>query len=362
MATHPHRAKLSGGPLNTLAQTGTTKGPLRVHKAVKVVEGNGTDVSNTEALKNRAKRKMISQKLVLALIDVATKKGEPERAQAYWNTYFCQYQITKTDTRIYGKYCKNRFCTLCSANRKATLINQYFAVVKKWSAPYFVTLTAKSVPAKSLKKRIADMNRGLRIIIERYKKRDQRGAGKKLMGIKALECNFNPVKRTYNPHIHLLVPDKETAEIIRNEWLKLCTKNFSERYLKLASPRAQKIRAVKDTERDLIEIVKYATKVFTDPVMKKKSGLTPFVYASALDNIICAMKGHRIFDRFGFNLNEAKQLKVSKRTTLEQYRELIFDPKLCDWVDPETEELLTNYQPPPALMAILESNIDTSLQ
>ena len=355
MANHANRAKLSGGSIYTLAQTGTNKSPLRANRREKVVSGNGTQLSNTDALYNRAKRKLITQKLTLALIEVANKKGKPEQAQAYRNTYYCLNQITTSDGRLYGKYCKNRFCTLCSANRKAELINKYYPTVKKWKDPHFVTLTAKAVPAISLNKRVTDMLRGFRILTDRYKKRSQRGTGNKLIGLRALECNFNPVKRTYNPHLHLLVPDKETAEIIMQEWLKLCTAKF-------AYSGAQKIRRVENRERDLMETVKYSSKIFTDPAMKKKSKVSPFVYVSALHNIICAFKGHRVFDRFGFDLKDEVKLKVSKRTTLTEYRELMFDPKLNDWIDPQTEELLTNYKPAPALMAILENNIDCMIE
>jgi plasmid rolling circle replication initiator protein Rep len=34
------------------------------------------------------------------------------------------------------------------------------------------------------------------------------------MGIKSLECNFNPKTRTYNAHFHFIVPSKEIAEML----------------------------------------------------------------------------------------------------------------------------------------------------
>ena len=50
-----------------------------------LVAGEGTDISNNPSLANRAKRKVISRKMILSLIDVVKEKGEPEREQAYWN-------------------------------------------------------------------------------------------------------------------------------------------------------------------------------------------------------------------------------------------------------------------------------------
>ena len=56
--------------------------------------------------------------------------------------------------------------------------------------------------------------------------------------------------------------------------------------------------------RDLEEVIKYGSKIFTDPSMNKKahSKISPYIYVAAFPNIIGAMSGHRIFERFGFNL------------------------------------------------------------
>jgi plasmid rolling circle replication initiator protein Rep len=90
-------------------------------------------------------------------------------------------------------------------------------------------------------------NRAFRRITLKYRIRAQRGKGEKLMGIKTVECNFNPKNRTYNPHLHLIVPGKQMAETIIDEWLKLWTKEFTHR-------DAQNLRKVADKEKDLIEV------------------------------------------------------------------------------------------------------------
>ncbi|MBK9631976.1 MAG: hypothetical protein IPO62_13080 [Saprospiraceae bacterium] len=95
---------------------------------------------------NRAKKKLITQSIILSLIDVARIKKDVIMEKAYWNAYHCQSKIIEADGRLYGNYCKNRFCTLCSGNRKADIINMYLPVLKNWSDPYFVTLIARSVP------------------------------------------------------------------------------------------------------------------------------------------------------------------------------------------------------------------------
>lgn len=341
------------GQFNTFAQSGTGFPSGKKKKRPITVKGKGSEIRSTTQLQNRAKKKMITQAVTLALIDVATKRGNPEMVRAYWNTYHCQNQIVRAEGKLYGNYCKNRFCTLCAGNRKAEIINKYLPVIEKWDAPYFVTLTARSVPAYKLKSRMDRMLKSLKKILARNKKRHQRGTGIKLELIRALECNFNPIKRTYNPHFHLLVSSKAGAELIIREWLQQCTPKF-------ALPDAQNMRPVNDTIHDLIEVVKYGSKIFTDPTMNKgRTKATPYVYASAFHNIICAMQGFRVFDRFGFNL--PFQTKKGKRTVLKEYEKLTFDAEIFDWVNTETTEVLTQYKPSHKILSILNGNVDIIL-
>jgi hypothetical protein len=171
-------------------------------------------------------------------------------------------------------------------------------VIQQWESPYFVTLTVKAVTASKLKHLIKKgLRKAFHQINEKYRKKHLRGTGIKLVGIKSLECNFNPLKKSYNPHYHLIVANKEIAEILVKEWLEKWTPKF-------ASHKAQYIRQVTNKEHDLIEIVKYGSKIFTEPDVNKKSNgsNTSNIHAAALHNIFNAMKGVRIFDRFGFNL------------------------------------------------------------
>ena len=203
--------------------------------------------------------------------------------------------------------------------------------MKTWEEPHFVTITARSVPLKSLPKRIDSLLNGFRIITEKQRKKALRGKGTKLVGIKSIECNFNPKFKWYNPHIHIIVANRQMAQIIKKEWLSMCPEH-------LAKPYAQKIKKVWKNETALMEVIKYGSKIFTEPDVldkaNKKQGRD--MYAAALDNIFCAMKSHRIFDRFGFNL--PKQKKEGKTTLLTVFEELHFDAKVADWVNPQTGE------------------------
>jgi len=306
-------------------------------------------------LLNRAKRKTISRALVLSLVDVANAKGEPERAKSYWNTYYCQSKIVSVDDKLYGDYCKNRFCTICLAIRKADIINRYYPVLKEWENPYFVTLTVKATPHTKLKKWIDAMYRAFKLIKDTCNKRYQRGKGIKLIGIRSLECNFNPEKKTYNPHWHIIVPDKATAELLKKEWL---IQWQSDKTL-FTSPKAQYVRSIENLERDLIEIIKYGSKIFTEPDLKKKGNqsIASMIYANALDNIFCAMKGKRLFERFGFNLPQQVTKEIRFRA-VSDFQEWVFMPSASDWVNKTTGETLTGYSEPPELTHLLENGID----
>jgi len=343
---------------NTLAQTGTGQMTKPKLKPQIIVKGNGTKINNNKSLLSRAKRKMITQKMILSLIDVSKSKEDPKRAKAYWNTYYCQNKIYSSGGKLYGKYCKNRFCTLCCGIRKAKIINKYLPVIKSWKEPYFVTLTVKSVPASKLKYWIVEgMIRGFKRLVERNKKRNQRGKGKKLIGIKSLECCFNPMAKTYNPHFHIIAPDKETAELLIREWLKLWTKKFALRI-------CQDMRKVEDKEGALMEIIKYGSKIFTEPDVNKKSKQkgNPLIYSAALNNIFLSMKDHRIFDRFGFNLPKSRKIDEKVINILSVYQELNYNPKVFDWENTESEQILSGFEPSSELKSLLDHNIDTETE
>lgn len=338
----------------TLAESGTQKEVINNNFVI--VSGKGTDIIDNPSLLNRAKRKTITRKMILSLIDVTKEKGEPERQQMYWNAYHCQTKIISSENKLYGNYCKNRFCTICCAIRKADIINRYYPTLKNWKDPHFVTLTVKSIKAKNLNRWVYGMNKAFTLIKDRCKKRHQRGTGIKLIGVKSLECNFNPIRKTYNPHFHIIVPNKEIANLLKKEWMLQWNKTKTLH----SSPKAQHIRKVENLERDLIETIKYGSKIFTEADLKKKGkkATAPMVYAYALDNILCAMKSKRIFDRFGFNLP-----KINKKETPQQlitnFDEYVFSTNATDWVNKNTGECLTGYLQPIELSYLLNECINT---
>ena len=191
-------------------------------------------------------------------------------------------------------------------------------------------------------------------IVEKHRKRSQRGAGSKLIGIKSLESNFNPKTKTYNPHFHIITKEKWMAEVIKKEWIVRSKKGYAAHW-------CQKIIPITNLETGLIEIIKYGSKIFTEPDLKKKTrqNATAHIYLKALDTILTSMKGKRIFDRFGFNAPKGAKPKFTPAKLLSLYKEWEYSIENSDWINTTTGELLTEYKIPYHLQAILENNINT---
>lgn len=343
--------------LDTLAQTGTAHSDTVLQAPEIVVYGLGTDIADRVALKGRAKRKAITQKLVLSLITVAEKDNDATRVKAYWNTYHCQAQMITANGRAYTKYCKNRFCLVCQSIRKAQIINDYLPEVRTWEDPHFVTLTVKSVTQAKLPWLLKGIHKAFRQILDKHKKLEERKTGQKLIGIRSLECNFNPVAKTYNPHLHILTKNGAMAETLVKDWLTKWTPRYTR-------PVAQNSQKVKNIEPALIEIVKYSSKIFVQPDMNTKgdSKIPRMVYAAALDHIFACLSKYHVFNRFGFNLQPSVKTKTKSCINLDRSEKWGFHPALSDWYNEGTGEVMSGFARPPQLHFFLNQVIDTDLK
>lgn len=228
--------------------------------------------------------------------------------------------------------------------------------MKNWKDPYFLTLTVKSCKAHQLKGYINSMLKTFQKIIGKHRKRHQRGNGLKLIGVKSLECNFNPLKGTYNPHFHIITKEKWMAEVILNEWLSRSKKGYTLRW-------SQNLQPVSNLETGLIEIIKYGSKIFTEPDLKKKAKQTDtaHIYLKAIDIILTAMKGKRIFDRFGFNAPKSAEPNYTPAKLLSIYDKWEYNPESSDWINTVTGEVLTQHKIPSHLQAILANNLNCNI-
>lgn len=323
-----------------------------------IVRGNGIRPPNLLALQKRAERKTITQWIMQELMPVALGRGELERYHSYRNTFNCQSQIYTANGRMYGVYCKNRFCEICLYNRRGEKSSRYLPVIKQWSAPHFLTLTILSVEADRLGERIDQITDTFETIREKLKKRHQRGKGIKIMGIKSLESNFNHLDRTYNPHFHLILPDFQTADTLRTEWINYWGD------IRICNPEAQLNKPIRNVQWQLRETIKYGTKFLSRKIKNRKTGklYQPLICIPAIDNIFWALKNHRLFDRFGFDLPKPEKSDLGKFSELSEFREWNYYHESYDWVDEVNGERISRYAPPSKLINDLENNINRDLQ
>ena len=144
------------------------------------------------------------------------------------------------------------------------------------------------------------------------------------MGVKALQCCFKPVTKWYTPHFHIIVPNEATANIFIKEWLAIWTPEW-------AGPKPQHKRKVLNSEKDIIEALKYSSKIFTDSEGKSKSQkdkqVKPYINIATMANIYAAMQGLRIFERLGFRLPKCRKNEKTPTQVIEEYRLWEYDPR-----------------------------------
>ncbi len=359
---NPNKKGALGDSFNTLAINGTASKNGHETKPEGWVMGNGTDLKNALALERRAKRKLITQTMAMCLMQVARKDQNWKWEARFSNTLLCQNQLTTANGRSYSPTCKNRCCTICLAIRKAEKINLYLRTLEAMEDPYFLTLTTQAVTKDELKKRVHDTAQAIRTIIARHKKRNQRKKEQKFYGIWSLESNFNPIGRTYNPHLHLLLPNLFQCETLLKEWMEY----WNERNVSCVR-EAQYFRNVKpDRKQDLIEIVKYGSKIFTEPdiadrIKYAKEKKPSFIYVRALYNILLAMDDLDVFNTYGFKL--PKRDKPRKRSTkLDEYIDWDYDLSAPDWINENLGLRLANYKPPADIEELLGNRINTDME
>jgi hypothetical protein len=322
----------------------------------------GLDLGNLTALERRAKRILLTQTMNLRLRDIAQADENWKWYNRFDAALLCQTELIVAEHRSHSIYCRQRCCLICLANQKAGKVNRYLKTVKDMPDPHFLTITAESVKKDGLNVRVDETVEAIRILIARYKKRWQRGKQVKFYGLWSLESNFNPIAKTYNPHIHMILPNEYAAQTFKEDWMEY----WRLKGVKI-SLKGQHYRKVKKKRtKDLIEIVKYGSKIFTEPdIAKRRKYNLPkkpsFIYVRALYNIFIAMDGHDVFNTFGFPSPKLKRpCKQTKKVT--QYKIYNYDLAAPDWVNDETGLRLAKYNPPDELEALLASRVNSDLE
>lgn len=287
-----------------------------------------------KTLQKKAKKKYLSKGIAYHLY---YKADDSPLHKAYQNSMYCADVLTpnKTQTKLTAKYCKNRWCPLCSSIRIAVLINGYAPQLKEFEEPYFVTLTAPTVSAEELPSRIEQFGKAFRQIVNT---RSARKMGMK--GIRKAECTVRPFD-LYHYHFHIILDGKTNAEHLVSRWLEIVPG---------ALPQSQDFRPA--NEGSYIELFKYFTKLV---VKDKQTGVREIVDYKRLDVIFQALRGKRTFQPFG-------GLKPVSEDIVEEELEAnilisadsIFKWIMDDWVNLETGECLTGFKPSDSLKRLID--------
>lgn len=347
-----NQKKLGAGaaaPLDTLAQLGTTqKNPPSFDPGLDLPDSSFrlqscTLLDDKTSLQKRARAKYLTSSLVIRLAAL-----ESPLAKSYWNSFHCASVIEKQGNKVTSTYCKNRWCIVCSRIRTALLIKKYRSTFESWGDCYHVVLTVPNCLSDDLKSTIDDMDKTIKRITEACKKRSQRKTGPALVAVKKLECTYNASSNSYHPHFHLIVKGHKSAHDLKREWLA--------RYPACVDA-AQHVS--KADENAMLELFKYFTKIITKVKTGEKEQRKT-INVETLDVIFRAIQGKRTFQSIGFKVNQCEELKDDEKdrdlfAKVDESSFYEWDSAVKDWVDRESGELLSEYEPTERMITLCES-------
>jgi len=249
---------------------------------------------NDETLRKRARSKNYSQNILRPLLHLNSPLHK-----YYQQAFYCNTELQQSGVTLRGSYCNTRCCNVCNRIRTAKLMNGYMNQMN--GQQYFVTLTFPNVKQKHLSDSITQMIKNMTLIIRNLREKKKMD----INGFRKLECTYNddPNNKsynTYNPHFHLLVDSEEGANKIVDQWLK--------RY-----PTAKRVaqNITKADENSKNELFKYTTKigVKSKKAQEDEEGRGEIrITIKALDQILIAMKGKRVFQPFGKIKKESEEV------------------------------------------------------
>ena len=290
------------------------------------------EFENLSRLQKRARAKYLTKAVAWKWFGIET----PLRKQVE-RTYFCSETIILENGKEATRFCRNRFCLVCSRKRTAKLIKQYTPTLDTWHDKQLLTLTIVNVPASELKSTILRMKSDFYLAKRALNDRRKR---KGLDGVKcvlSMESTYNPIENTYHPHFHVVTDTYETAHDLRIEWIE---RNPT------CLPYLQDIQKADDKISK--EVFKYVTKVLTEK--DKQRG----VDIRALDTIHAAFKGIHTFKAYGFKVPapsvddvdlSARELDILNALDDEVATSFNWDDEIGDWVDGRTQKHLSGYVP-----------------
>jgi hypothetical protein len=290
-----------------------------------------------ENLQKRARAKFITNIVAFPL-----SKLKSPLEKAYKLTERCSGELTETPGKLTGLYCGCRWCLVCSRIRTARLISGYLPAIEamgddKW----FLTLSRPNVGAALLEDEIQHYLREASLIQRHLREKRKL----KYSSLRKIECTYNEEANTYHPHFHFIFDSFKAADLFLNTWL-----------VRNPTAKLDKGNQLKKADNNtVLELFKYFTKVVSKTKSKLRSGANSAdyrIHLAALDTMFVAMRGVRTFQPCG--VIKAVSEEIEPEQALESGRAEVNSWKWLkhDWVNAETERMLTGYIPAPGIQDI----------
>lgn len=297
--------------------------------------------SAAATLLKRAKAKLTTDAILTGLLALG---DSTPLSKSYRRTVDCAQQLLQEDGKLTSRYCGNRWCGICNRIRTAKLRQAYGPTLATWDV-FFVTVTIPNVRGPQLHQSVRDLTKSCRIIADKIRRRDRLT----WKAVRKFETTFNSERRDYHPHLHLVVHGEAAARTFVKHWL--------ERHPD-CDAKAQDVRRA-DPETVMRELFKYLTKQTV-----RMEGRTISSYpARVLDTIYKATRGMRTIQPMGFKVPKSVEeitdddgaLELTSTVSAAVGRDIwVWQPGATDWVNMNTGELLTGYEPSRSMREIVE--------
>lgn len=281
----------------------------------------------------------------------------------YGRARSCCRLVKQEDGALTSTYCKSRWCIVCNRIRTGTIINRYLPILSMWEEEeeggvYMVTTTVPNVPGERLRATVGEMKKRLRYC--RRSIRETRGLDYR--AIENWEVTYNPNRDDFHPHVHSAVRGKKQALALVEEHLKRWPE---------AARGAQHVTKWDGSADGMKDLAKYCTKLVAPGSDKAPP-------AGKLDTIFRALYRRHLCNPVGFDLEEeqaraeafAEGVEIDADATADveadeqegdEWDDLearvvaysepasgrlwTWDEGVSDWVDRDTGECLTEWEP-----------------
>jgi hypothetical protein len=307
---------------------------------------NETTYITDDYLRKKARRKFIGNAIAGGL--ARHNKSSP-LIEKYRTTFGCCHELhVSAAGEMSAKFhCHNRWCPTCASIKMAVMIDGYLPEFEPLHELQFVTLTMRDIhrPAEIIP-RLEEMQKIWRRIADLARKKR---VG--FIGLRKTELKIGD-GGGYHPHYHIIVSGRKNAQWLVWQWLTQVNGAgwWSKRHQNpRANPKAQQRDPVRNLERGLIELFKYAAKATTaeggdDDIVGAGSERPSSPYQ--MDKIYCALFGRRLFQPFG-GLRRAVDEEATEELTPDQVRkcEGFYQWAGSEWWHEEWGQPLTGYVP-----------------